>query len=634
MTMLAKKSYVTVTDQFCGAGGSSLGAVAHGAEVSVALNHWKRAIETHQTNFPNTFHECTDISACDPRRYPSTNILITSPECTSHTLAKGRKRKNMAQTDLWGKNGIDPAEERSRATMWDVPRFAEHHRYEIVIVENVVDAALYWPLFEVWLQAMSVLGYSHELVCLNSMFAHPTPQSRDRLYVVFWRTGNRRPNLAITPAAWCPQCQRDVASVQSWKASARRVGGYHVGKYGHHGQYLYRCPLCSTTVTPYYYAAANAIDWSLVGERIGDRATPLKPKTLERIAHGLRKFAQQPVVMRYDGEKMRPATEEMATLTTWDMWATVNPFLMGTERSGTPGRAYPVDGPYPTQTGQQDKALVAPPPFLMGIHGDYYTYRRIEEEIPTCVGSASTTALIDTPRAAPGAFIVEAKAHHTGRPITDPVGTVIAGGNHHYLVNPPPFLFNYYGERHATRPVTDPAATVSSFDNHGLVQPPAMLIGQQSGAVARPVTEAGPTVAGAAGISLVVPAGGSWAERAADAQREAHPTQTAHETYGLAEAPHMLVPYHDANPAHPVSDPARTVSTREHEALCSVEIAVEDCRFRMLQTHEIQAAMAFPATYKLTGNKREQVKLLGNAVTPPVMTILLERCLETLAGAR
>jgi DNA (cytosine-5)-methyltransferase 1 len=35
----------------------------------------------------------------------------------------------------------DEAAERSRATMWDVVRFAEHHRYTSVIVENVVDAA-------------------------------------------------------------------------------------------------------------------------------------------------------------------------------------------------------------------------------------------------------------------------------------------------------------------------------------------------------------------------------------------------------------------------------------------------------------------------------------------------------------
>ena len=76
-----KNSYVTVTDQFCGAGGSSLGATAAGAEVVLAMNHWKRAIETHNTNFPNTRHVCTDIHACDPKRYQSTDILITSPEC-------------------------------------------------------------------------------------------------------------------------------------------------------------------------------------------------------------------------------------------------------------------------------------------------------------------------------------------------------------------------------------------------------------------------------------------------------------------------------------------------------------------------------------------------------------------------
>ena len=45
-------SALTVTDQFCGAGGSSLGATAAGAQVVLALNHWKLAVETHNTNFP------------------------------------------------------------------------------------------------------------------------------------------------------------------------------------------------------------------------------------------------------------------------------------------------------------------------------------------------------------------------------------------------------------------------------------------------------------------------------------------------------------------------------------------------------------------------------------------------------
>lgn len=82
-------SHLTVTDQFCGAGGSSQGVrrfaqrsgLNTGLEVKLALNHWKLAIETHSTNFPDTQHDCTDIQACDPRYYPSTDILVTSPEC-------------------------------------------------------------------------------------------------------------------------------------------------------------------------------------------------------------------------------------------------------------------------------------------------------------------------------------------------------------------------------------------------------------------------------------------------------------------------------------------------------------------------------------------------------------------------
>src|SRR6476660_10189522 len=94
-------SYVTVTDQFCGAGGSSLGASRAGAEIKLALNHGKLAVETHNSNFPNTDHDCTDVSACDPRRYAATDILITSPECTNHSLAKGKQRTGQRQTDMF-----------------------------------------------------------------------------------------------------------------------------------------------------------------------------------------------------------------------------------------------------------------------------------------------------------------------------------------------------------------------------------------------------------------------------------------------------------------------------------------------------------------------------------------------------
>jgi DNA (cytosine-5)-methyltransferase 1 len=231
-------SDITVTDQFCGAGGSSSGAAAAGATIKLALNHWKLAIETHNTNFPDTDHECTDVSACDPRRYPATDILITSPECTNHSLAKGKARKWQQQADMFGRFTVDPAEERSRATMWDVCRFAEAKKYKIVIVENVVEAR-HWAPFQSWLDAMDSLGYNHETVYFNSMFAWPTPQSRDRMYVVFWRKTLRKPDLRITPLAHCPQCGRNVDAVQSWKNPQKKWGKYQQ-------QYVYRCPNCAT----------------------------------------------------------------------------------------------------------------------------------------------------------------------------------------------------------------------------------------------------------------------------------------------------------------------------------------------------------------------------------------------------
>lgn len=266
--MTNKNSYITATDQFCGAGGSSIGATTAGIEVKLAMNHWKLAIETHNTNFPKVEHVCTDISATDPRRYPSTNILITSPECTNHSLAKGKPRRYYTR-DLFGNVLIDPSEERSRATMWDVPRFAEYHDYEIIVVENVVDAGK-WRLWDSWLHAMQSLDYEHQVVYFNSMFAWPTPQSRDRMYTVFWKKGNPAPNLDFRPQAPCQNCLKTVEAIQTWKKSA------HWGRYK--AQYFYRCPECSHKVTPYYYAAFNAIDWTIQAERIGDRKRPLNQR--------------------------------------------------------------------------------------------------------------------------------------------------------------------------------------------------------------------------------------------------------------------------------------------------------------------------------------------------------------------
>lgn len=279
---------LTLTDLFCGAGGSSTGAVEiPGVEVRIASNHWDLAVETHNSNHPTADHLCADLSQIDPRYFPTTDILWASPECTNHSVARGKKRAD-AQPDLFGEVLPDAAAERSRATMWDVPRFAEAHRYQAVIVENVVDA-WHWEPFRAWLMAMDCLGYDHATVFLNSMhaqtFGQGAPQSRDRMYVVFWRKGNRAPDLArvTSPNAVCATCG-PVRARQSFKR-------HQWGRY--RAQYVFRCPNAAcrySVVEPSFRPAADIIDWSLLGQRIGDRSKPLADKTMARIRAGIEKY--------------------------------------------------------------------------------------------------------------------------------------------------------------------------------------------------------------------------------------------------------------------------------------------------------------------------------------------------------
>ena len=414
---MRKKSFITVTDQFCGAGGSSIGATKAGAELRLALNHWQLAIDTHNTNFPKADHDCTDISACDPRRYPSTDILITSPECTNHTLAKGVARRRQSQLNMFG-GVIDPAEERSRATMWDVPRFAEYHQYRMIVVENVIEAR-WWVMWDAWLHAMELLGYAHQCVYLNSMHAHPTPQSRDRMYVVFWRKGGKRPDLTITARAWCPRCEHDVQAVQAWKPG-RSSGRYRK-------QYDYRCPDCRTVVEPYYYAAANAIDWSIPAQRIGDRTRPLREKTIQRIQAGLDRFGAQPMVHPMkEGRDLRPVTEPLTTLVasaSQHALITPPPFIIDMQYGDN--RTYGIDAPLPTQTTRHSQALVMP--FLTSYYGS--------GQNSSCDGPMPTVTTKDRHALVVPPFIVNMQAHNGATAMHEPIRTILTGP-HKYLVQP------------------------------------------------------------------------------------------------------------------------------------------------------------------------------------------------------
>ena len=59
---------------------------------------------------------------------------------------------------------------------------------------------------------------------------------------------------------------------------------------------------------------------------------------------------------------------------------------------------------------------------------------------------------------------------------------------------------------------------------------------------------------------------------------------------------------------------------------------MDDCTFRMLEPSEVKQGMAFPGEYVMVGNRREQVRLAGNAVTPPAARDLIATLAAAITG--
>ncbi len=380
-------------DLFCGAGGSSLGAErVAGVELRLAMNHWQKAIDVHQQHFPDAGHDCADISQADPRRYERTDILLASPECTNHSQAKGVSRKKQQQS-LFDKP--DPSAERSRATMWDVPRFAEQMFYDAIVVENVVEATK-WVGWRAWCMSMEDLGYQRTVLSQNSMF-HGVPQSRDRIYVVFTRNG-LNPDLEFTQLAHCPICpgSRRRRCRQVFK-NAQRIGKYKT-------QWFWACTGCGGQVHPEVNGAEQIIDWSLEAPRIGDRKKPLKPNTRKRILAGLQRHGWVPVVTAGAGN-----THER-----------------------TPGnRARPLDQPLATQQTTATHALATPPSSFLFQTAHGGRFHELDAPHPTICASDDRLSLIEPSE---DALLVSMRRNGTAQPLSKPAGAFTAGGNNHALL--------------------------------------------------------------------------------------------------------------------------------------------------------------------------------------------------------
>ena len=220
MTAILKRSRGTTVDAidfYCGFGGSAQGIRAAGADIKAAANHSALAIECHQKNFPDVTHYRADLvdpdsaDYMDPADLPAARYAWFSPGCQHHSPANAKKiYQRGRQSTLFEQDDFDEAayanSERSRVTMSCVLRYADRHKPEILVVENVVEVTHWGPgrdgsTFAWWKRTLANIGYEIECVFLNSQFFPPCPQSRDRVYIVAWKRGNARPNLDYRPLA-------------------------------------------------------------------------------------------------------------------------------------------------------------------------------------------------------------------------------------------------------------------------------------------------------------------------------------------------------------------------------------------------------------------------------------------------
>lgn len=193
-----------VLDIFCGAGGSSAGARAAGLDIVGAADMWARATETYAANFPGA-HVVTDrlenvnLDSLK-RRLGPIDLLLASPECTSHTCAKGSA----------------PRSEKSKATAMQAVRFAAAFKPRWIVLENVVHMRP-WSQYGSLTRRLKRLGYKIAEQVLEAS-DHGVPQARRRLFIVADK--EREPTLVTAKRSGRkPSALSVLDPVSTWKTS-------------------------------------------------------------------------------------------------------------------------------------------------------------------------------------------------------------------------------------------------------------------------------------------------------------------------------------------------------------------------------------------------------------------------------
>lgn len=467
-----------IVDNFAGGGGASTGIeLATGYSVDIAINHDPEAIRMHKANHPNTKHYCENVWAVDPVKACGGHPVALawfSPDCKHFSKAKGGK----------------PKDKNIRGLAWVACRWAGLVRPRVIMLENVEEFKTWGPLgrrhhpikakqgktFEKFAQQLTGLGYEvqfRELVAAD----YGAPTMRKRFFMIARCDGE--------PIVF-PEPTHAPAESEEVKAGLLKP---YVGAY---------TQLDFSLPCPSIFDSSEEIK-----EKYGIRAVrPLAPKTMERIARGLKKFVldnPEPFIIQCNhGGERRPNNirESMPTITGKHGYEIVEPTFapyMGTNTTNHPGGN--CKDPIHTITTGNQQCLISPT--LIQYHSetakDEVRGQSIEEPIMT-VDSSNRYGLVtsflhkfydggykgagetlENPlptvtswdhNSVVTANLIQMNNHCDGKDIRQPLPTITAGDGHFGEVRA--FLIKYYGQG-IGQDIKEPLDTVTARDRFGLV---------------------------------------------------------------------------------------------------------------------------------------------------------------------
>lgn len=573
-----------IVDNFAGGGGASTGIeMATGISVDIAINHDPEAIKMHKANHPSTKHYCENVWAVDPVKACAGHPVALawfSPDCKHFSKAKGGK----------------PKDKNIRGLAWVACRWAGLVRPRVIMLENVEEFKTWGPLnrrhhpikakqgetFSKFVGQLEDLGYKvehRELVAAD----YGAPTMRKRLFLIARCDGKH--------IIW-PEPTHGPADSEEVKAGLLQP---YVGAYT---QIDFSLPC------PSIFDTAEEIK-----EKYGIRAVrPLAPKTMERIARGLKKFVlenPEPFIIQCNhGGERRPQDirDPMPTITGKHGYGLARPYIVPIgygERKGQQPRIHDVEEPLPTIVSSGKHYLCEP--YIM-CNNEHNVGASVESALPTITTGNRNFVVAPT--------LIQyhsetASGEVRGQKTDEPIMTVDSSNRYGLVTS---FLHKYYdsGYSGAGESLENPLPTVTSVNHNSVCA--ATLIQMNNHCDGRNITEPIPTITSGDGH------------------------------FGEVRA--FLIKYYGQGTGQDAREPIDTIPTHDRFGLVTiqgVDYRIVDIGLRMLEPKELYGCQGFPDDYIIdhdyTGKiypRSEQVRRCGNAVCPPIPAALVKANLPEL----